>query len=296
MRVTSWVEVGLAGPCAVAMAAMIGCSTTGDYSTSSASMRALPSFNPEFIETRDEDLSILTFNVNFGLAADPQNVAAIREADADIVLLQETTEPSAEVFVAELGDVYPYLSFQDCCGAGGLGYLSKFPIADDDYREPPDVEGSWFPAWRLVIDAPLGQVQTLSVHLRPPVSDSGSWLSGQLTTPKIRAKEIEAYWELLDHDIPTIIAGDFNEGKGGGAVEFLEAKGLRSALVQAQPSANTWRWGTKLGELTAMLDHIVYDPQFALVHVEVLEEGVSDHYPVRAIFRRAASESPAGEP
>lgn len=248
-------------------------------------MREIPA--PRFEASDDAHLVVLTFNVNYGLAGDARNIEAVRDADADIVLLQETTEAGAEAFAEALVDDYPHLSFEDCCNAGGLGYLSKHPILLDDYLEPPDIEGAWFPAWRVVVQTPLGPVQTLSVHLRPPVSDSGSWVSGQFTTPKIRAKEIEAFWALLDHDMPTIVAGDFNEGKNGRAVKFLEEQGMVSALPQVSRNAKTWHWPTKVGELTAMLDHVVYGPPLELVHAEVLDEGVSDHYPVRAVFKLA---------
>ena len=59
---------------------------------------------------------------------------------------------------------------------------------------------------------------------------------------------------------------------------------MRSALAQVNPKANTWHWPLKVGELTSMLDHIVYDARLALLHAEVREVGVSDHYPVFADF------------
>ncbi len=224
-------------------------------------------------------LRVMTFNVNFGVADRQSNIEAIADSGADLVLLQETTEASEDRFVDALSEIYPHVLFKACCNAGGLGILSKHPIAWDVYLEP---EVGWFPAWLVEVDTPIGRVQALDVHLRPPVSDSGSWLSGQFTTRKIRAQEIEAFTEALDPDLPTIVAGDFNEGEDGRAVQFLADKGMRSALPQVDPKAVTWHWPLKLGELTSMLDHIVYDARFVLLRAEVLERGDSDHYPVVA--------------
>jgi len=43
-------------------------------------------------------LSVLTFNVNYGMRDAPENLRAIVEADADLVLLQETTPALDHVF------------------------------------------------------------------------------------------------------------------------------------------------------------------------------------------------------
>ena len=125
------------------------------------------------------------------------------------------------------------------------------------------------------------------MHLRPPVSDSGSWVSGQFSTRKIRRQEIEGFWASVDAASPVIVAGDFNENANGRAVTWLGDHGLRSALAQVDANADTWHWPTRVGELTAMLDHIVYDPRLSLLSAEVRTLGDSDHYPVVADFARA---------
>jgi endonuclease/exonuclease/phosphatase (EEP) superfamily protein YafD len=213
------------------------------------------------------------------------NLEAIEAIDADIVLLQETTAASESRFRDALEERYPHILFRDCCRAGGLGILSKHPILAEDYLES---EIGWFPAWLVTVDGPLGHVQLLDVHLRPPVSDSGSWVGGYFSTRKVRRQEIEGFWAAVDTDVPTIVAGDFNEGADGRAVSFLADQGMRSALAEVDPGADTWHWPLRVGELSSMLDHIVYDERLALLHAEVREGGASDHYPVFADFTLAA--------
>lgn len=229
-------------------------------------------------------LSVLSFNVNFGVADDPRNVAAVAEADADLVLLQETTVAAEQAFRDALGEVYPHVLFRECCRAGGLGILSKLPIVEESYLEP---SVGWFPAWRVVVDTPLGEVQALDVHLRPPMSDGGSWVAGYFSTRDVRRREMEAFYAKLDLALPTIVAGDFNEKADGRAVAFLAEQGLRSSLPQVDPKAITWHWQTRVGKLRMMLDHVVHGPELALVHAEVLQRGVSDHFPVLAVLGRA---------
>ncbi|MCA9706264.1 MAG: endonuclease/exonuclease/phosphatase family protein [Myxococcales bacterium] len=224
---------------------------------------------------------VLSFNINFGVGHDPQNLAAVAEADADLVLLQETTDASERVFREQLAERYPHMLFRQCCGAGGLGVLSKHPIVEQDYLDPTV---GWFPAWRVVVDTPLGRVQALDVHLRPPMSDDGSWVTGFFETRGVRREEIEDLWDHLDPDLPTVIAGDFNENAHGQAVGFLAEHGLRSALPQVRPRAKTWHWQTPVGEVHAMLDHITYGEGLGLEDAEVLDRGRSDHFPVLAVL------------
>lgn len=227
------------------------------------------------------ELRVLSFNVNYGVGHDPRNVAAVAEANADLVLLQETTEEAEVAFREALADAYPHVLFRYCCNAGGLGVLSKHPIREEAWLEPTV---GWFPAWRVVVDTPLGPVQALDVHLRPPMSDGGSWVAGYFSTRDDRREEIAAFFTALDPELPTIIAGDFNEDAQGRAIAFLADKGLVSALPQVHPRAKTWRWQTKLGKLRMMLDHVVYGPGLELRGAEVLDRGTSDHLPVLVVL------------
>jgi endonuclease/exonuclease/phosphatase (EEP) superfamily protein YafD len=238
-------------------------------------------------------LRVLSFNINYGVGHDPQNVAAVAEADADLVLLQETTEESEQAFREALAAHYPYMLFRDCCNAGGLGVLSKHPIRDEAWLEPTV---GWFPAWRVVVETPLGPVQALDVHLRPPMSDGGSWVAGYFTTRDDRREEIAAFWGAMEPGLSTIVAGDFNEDAQGRAIAFLAEQGLESALPQVEPRAKTWRWQTKLGKLRMMLDHVVYGPGLELRGAEVMDRGTSDHLPVLVVLGAASASLKARTP
>jgi len=227
-------------------------------------------------------LSVLSYNVNYGMAGDPETLAVIRRASADLVLLQETNELWEAAVRSELAALYPHMSFRHCCGAGGLAVLSKTRFSEHEYFAAPR---AWFPAWRLLVETPLGQMQVLNVHLHPPISESGSVVSGYFTTPPVRAGEIEAYAAMLVPDVPTLVVGDFNENDSGRALSFLKQRGFRSALPEFESDAETWRWQTSVGEVNAQLDHIVYDPSLDPLNAVVIEAGRSDHYPVLASFR-----------
>ncbi len=242
-----------------------------------------PSQPPEAVEP-GAPLTVMTFNVNFGVAGERANVDAIASADADIVLLQETTAHAEDVLRRELGDRYPHARFRDCCRAGGLGILSRWPIVTDEYLASPI---GWFPAWRFVVDTPDGELQLLDVHLRPPISDSGSWVKGYFTTGELRREEIVAYAAELEPELPTVLAGDFNEGENGDALEWLAARGFTSVLPHFDAGASTWSWPLPLTSLHARLDHVVLGSQLVATGAAVIDAGVSDHKPVVVTFVRS---------
>jgi len=167
-----------------------------------------------------------------------------------------------------------------------LAVLSRQPLTDLEFLAPAS-GGGWFPAARVVIETAFGRVQVLSVHLRPAVSDSGSLVGGHFSTPEIRASEIDSFYARLVPDLPTLIAGDFNEEEDGNAVKFLLEKGMTSALQRYAPQRPTWRWPTVVGTLHRQLDHIFYDARLDVLSAEVREAGRSDHLPVIAVVTAA---------
>ena len=65
-------------------------------------------------------LTVMTYNVNFGLAGDATTLKTLTDADADLVLLQETT-PEWEAVVRPLVKTrWPYQTWRHSDGAGGL--------------------------------------------------------------------------------------------------------------------------------------------------------------------------------
>lgn len=234
--------------------------------------------------------SVLTWNVNYGMPG-PQAVAdTLGEADADVVCLQETTAAWEAYLRPRLSGRYPHVVFRHRGGAGGLAFLSKHPLTELEWIEPPrDGESGWFPAWLVRVDVPGGPVQVLSVHLRPPVSDEGSFLSGYYETKPVRRREIERVAEYLRpiEEMPALIVGDFNEDESGRAVAWLHERGYTDALREFDRSAQTWRWRTSVGTLKDRLDYVMYSPRLECYGAQVLRAGASDHYPIAAVLGRA---------
>jgi len=239
-------------------------------------------FVPRAPEPGRVRVEVMTYNVNFGIPGDSAGVALVRDEAADLVFLQETNEGWEAAFRAELGDQYPEIRFRSAAAAGGMGVLSKWPIVEEEPIPPP--ERGWFAAWRLVFAGPAGKLQALNVHLHPQLSESGG-VSGVFTTQTIRRAEIRKYLDHLDPALPTLVAGDFNEGRRGAALALLRGRGYESALYEAHGSQATWHWPTSVGTVSAQFDHVAHGPELELLDSRVLAGGHSDHQPVVAVFQ-----------
>jgi endonuclease/exonuclease/phosphatase family metal-dependent hydrolase len=230
---------------------------------------------------------VLTYNVNFGIAGDEATMDALASAGADLVLLQEINLAWEKALRARFGTAYPFIELHPRGGAGGIGFLSRLPVRSSALLKS---EGDgWFPGLRVVFGAPFGPLQVLAVHLRPPVSDSGSYVSGHFVVPAVHEREIAGFLAALAPGLPTLVAGDFNEEEDGRALAELGRRGFRSALPEFAPGRPTWRWPTAIGTLERRFDHLVYDPSLEPLSAGVIDAGRSDHLPVVAVFAKAAA-------
>ena len=214
----------------------------------------------------------------------PLAAIAVASTDADVVFLEETSPEWEQALRATLGRSWPHQVYLHAPAAGGMGVLSKRPFEVKEVLPNP---GAWFAALRVVTQTPLGRVQALVVHLHPPVTEDGDWVRGYLSSSPTRRAELEAWLPQLEAGLPTLVAGDFNEGTSGEAIQLLERRGLRTVLPEFHPAAKTWHWPVGPLTLTAQLDHIAYDRRLEPLDARVEISGRSDHFPVIAEFVRA---------
>jgi endonuclease/exonuclease/phosphatase (EEP) superfamily protein YafD len=238
--------------------------------------------------------TLLTYNVNWGGPRADLAVEIIRRETPDIICLQETNPEWEKYLRATLAREDRYMSFRDSVGraGGGLGFLSKVPASEVAYV--PSQTG-WFDGWIMSFQTTVGKVQVLNVHLRPPVSDRGSWVSGYLSTDDDREREIEQFYVHCRKGLPVIVAGDFNDGERSGVLRWLQAQGMRNALPQFDYRPPTWQWRVSAITLQRRMDHIVYGPDLHCYEARVVRAGASDHYPVLGVFgtRTSAERTPA---
>lgn len=228
--------------------------------------------------------TLLTYNVNWGAPGPELAARAILGSKADIICLQETTPEWEALLRPALQPEYPFMHFRHPRerAAGGCAFLSKWRSTEVAYV--PSNTG-WFDAWIRFFHTPAGPVQVLNVHLRPPVSDRGSFgPSGYLGTGDDRLDEMERFFAGLRPNIPAIIAGDFNDHAHSPVLDWLASKQYVNALPQFDRRTPTWRWRYGPISLRRRMDHIVHSPELHCYRAAVLFAGASDHFPVLAVL------------
>ncbi len=118
------------------------------------------------VDPSARQLSVLTYNPHAEWAQYDPMVALIREANADVVALQELGPPAAKVFAEQLADIYPYQALhpQDADFIWGQGVLSRYPIVEDTYVH------TTFGQQRVVLEVDGQPVALYNMHPPPPFS------------------------------------------------------------------------------------------------------------------------------
>jgi endonuclease/exonuclease/phosphatase family metal-dependent hydrolase len=231
-------------------------------------------------------LRVLTYNVNWAAPGADLAVKLIRESAAEIVCLQETTPEWERYLRSVLAGDYNFMAFRNSPArmGGGLAFLSRLPAREVAYI--PSTTG-WFDGWIMSFDSAIGPVQVLNVHLRPAISDRGSWVSGYFSTGDDRLREMERFFAQRDPHLPTLVLGDFNAGADSAVLHWLEEQGMINALPEFDRRTATWEWRYRGLKISRRLDHIVYAPTFHCHSAQVIRGGASDHFPVQAVFAQA---------
>jgi len=228
-------------------------------------------------------LNVVTYNVNYELDH-PEAVAAfLSDCGASVICLQETHARWEAILRTALKEDYPHGTFHEWGQAGGVAVMSRYPLRNIRLLEPT---AGWWPALLAEVETPLGSVQVLNVHLKPPLAADGCvTVDAYCRAPDVHLREVAGFLDEVDRDSPLIVAGDFNENQTGKAVRWLQEQGLTDALSIFDQRSKTWRWKTLLGiVLNDRFDHILFNRALMCTGATVENVTASDHRPVRAVF------------
>ena len=241
---------------------------------------------PDFAP-KQPHIKILTYNVNWGFVNPDKVVRYLATEDADIICLQETNVHWKRYLGERLRQQYTTGRFRDWSNAGGTAIISKYKIYDLNLLEP---RSTWFPAFYALADTPIGTIQLLNVHLKPPMSEEGKLsATAYPKTGDEHIAEMEWFLRRTDPNQPMIILGDFNENEKGKAIRRLIEAGWTNALSRYDKKSITWQLTTPEGlEFKERFDHILYNQFLDCTGAKVVDTEGSDHFPVVAIIVQKA--------
>jgi len=230
------------------------------------------------------ELTIATFNINWGNVNLTETVKAIRQTKADVIALQEVNSEAEKHLRNELGQVYPHVSIRTGEGAAGFGFLSKHPFASVTYLEP---KFGFLGTYLATVSVGKRRLQLVNVHLEPDIPrESDGPLQLLKRFRKLEAthlKEIRRIAGRFAKDMLVVVLGDFNSLSAGTAPTFLKERGFTDSAEQAHGEGKaplSWHWRFNGVDLRYRLDYIFLPAGLKTIENKVIKTSSSDHLPV----------------
>lgn len=209
-------------------------------------------------------LDLLTLNVEWPHDNVDAVLALVRDADPDVFVAQELTEPWVDR-LSELHPAYPHRLLRPRFEHWGLGIYSKGPF--EALPPPADADLAEHTLW---VDLGCARLVAVHTHRTRPFETAR------------RNRQLRALAaELHRRPTPTVLAGDFNVGPYSWHLrDFIEG----ADLVRSGDAL-----GGTFGPASALtLDHVLVTNGISVTDYAVGRDVGSDHRPVRATLHLPA--------
>jgi len=221
-------------------------------------------------------LKVLSINVSYRPFSARRLLEIIREADADVLIVQELT-PHAESVLAALDTEFPHNRKFPANGPYGIGIWSRYEL-----ESGATIAISRRPAIEARVRGPSSTFTVIGVHLSAPITQRRAAARNQ----ELRA--LAAHVAAIEG--PLIVAGDFNATPYSPYfVEWLEATGLTDSRRGRTLSVS---WPTMLPIAGIPIDHVTVNDDFTILSHRRLANFESDHYGVLVELVLQGAEQP----
>lgn len=256
-------------------------------------------FPIHFLKGGEPNLTILTWNIHDTGANYQQRQKGIAEEiirqDVDIVALHEYYGRISGELNTRLRKKYPYSNDRFSNTSAGAILYSRYPIIK---ATQICAKGTKPQAYAYCVMVNGKKVRIVSCHLmstnnmapehrytlekKSDLKTLPTYFKNYLKAQKIRTKEASAIAEHIQSELmPTIVLGDMNDFSGSPVLGTLQTSGLKNAW---------WEGGTGFGVtfregwMRFRLDHILYDSNYELSSIDVVQSDLSDHMPLVGKF------------
>ncbi len=220
-------------------------------------------------------LALLSYNLNAGNQQIDSIEQIIRDANVDVVALQELNPQIAGQLAARLNDLYPYQALHPQEWFDGQGFFSRYPIVTDEYWQIN------LGHQRLEIDWNGTPIVVYNTHPTHP-------LRGLRFAMDTRTAEIRDLLERASREThPHFLIGDFNmtdQSQDYARVTARYADAYRAVgwgMGFTFPNFKNSRFGIDFLPALARIDYVFHDPNFTPLAARVWSDsGGSDHYPL----------------
>lgn len=237
------------------------------------------------------NIRVLQWNVWFRERAD-RVIELIKQADADILCLQELTQNSAvnpgrniPLEINKLGYNHEFVLALEHTGQNyrymGNGIFSKFPITRKSHTFVQRA-GSEVPSFdqenrlyvEITTETPAGPLTIGTVHL--------SFTDNYTDSPAKAAETTALLGAISPHRRRFILAGDFNARPPSQVIQAVAKQLAHAGPDYSQPSWSTKpnAYHFKIGYLADRIDYVFTTPDIQVISSRFIETDISDHLPI----------------
>ncbi len=231
-----------------------------------------------------DNLRVATFNINWGNVNLPDIARAIREADADLICIQESNAKSEQFLKQKFHKAFPHIVFAGYQGkyaAERFGFLSTLPLSDLKYIPPTH---GLFGSYLATVWYGEFRISVINVHLSPFVVPRGAnfgqaWQAVS-AVEAVHQNEIRMVGTHVVPECPTLVCGDLNSLSTFAAPLHLSSLGLIdsfAAVTEAADTHPTWRWPLGRLHIQFRIDYIFHSTHFRTVSSRTISTTGSDH-------------------
>lgn len=213
-------------------------------------------------------LTVLSYNLYYANADYAGVERLLRQADADIVALQELSVAMANHLEAALYETYPHRALSPG-GINGVGILSRYPIESvERWRSVLDNQ-------RLVINAAGVPLVVYNVHPPSPINEDGFALRHSAVVDLLDRFDAES------PDAVLLVLGDFNLTDRSADYAHLRDR-FEDAFTTAGRGLG-FTYALRGWVALARIDYVFYTPPLRALNAAPLPDRAgSDHHALRA--------------
>lgn len=241
-----------------------------------------PSFGSRPDIAADKTVRVMTYNVAHFDLDRPGVIEDMRQADADLIFIQEACKPEEQKAVGEM--LCKELKGYQFVSASSNMILSRLPIKFEKFLNVPT---KWpvkqFPI--ATVQSPLGPIRVISVHMEPSwvekmPPDFGEYIPVVSKVVRDRQAQVDLLMaSLRPSKIPVIMAGDFNGTPGSESIRRLS-----DYFTDSYATTERGFGMSLLAKLPYKRIDYVWTRGLTPLQTEVVKSMASDHMPVVAVI------------
>ncbi len=240
----------------------------------------------------NRNLSVMTYNLLGWHTHWENQIKVIRQADADVVLLQEVNYPMAKTIEKELANQYPYQVLSPGDNVAGMGVLSKYPLHPIGLSLNAD---RWVGSPQILsLDWQNRQITLINIHMTPSNSILPSDVKEKCQN---RERQAQAIVDFIHGKGAVIVTGDTNTTPLSDAYKMM-TQALEDSWKEAgfgfghtfpgsniPGSSRPVIFGILSPQWMVRIDYIFHSNHFQARSARTAEfDGVSDHRGVIAVL------------